>query len=239
MTGSQMLDFNRSFLTFTTLDRGNNARIQIEARCTLTETSSAASYRYVMIASCKAEDTYGEGLLFKQPNYDFSGVFSDSDYAIYRHFASADDNQPESGPLHQLFDRIEILETPLRSARRLTEPEEIIGATLAGLPLSARTVFRSGDERFVATLDYPIKTMNVNPERGLLQVDTGPLLFPERISSASRVVDAFVPAFVAYRTFDQAEFITLNAVRISGQTRVNHYATVRVVNAETTIFAAD
>ena len=239
MTGSQMLDFSRSFLTFTTLDRRNNARIQIEARCALVDVSTGTSHRYVMIASCKAEDTYGEGLLFKQPNYDFSGVFSESDYAIYRHFASADDNQSESGPLNQLFDRVEIREAPLGSGRPLTTPEEIIVATCACLPLTARTVFRTEGERYIATLDYPIKTMNVNPEQGLFQVDTGPLLMPANMSNSDRLVDAFVPAFVAYRALDRAEFISLDAVRLSDQTSVNHYAAARVVNAETTIFAAD
>jgi hypothetical protein len=235
-----MLDFNRSFLTFTTLDRGNTARIQIEGRCTLSPVSGGPAQRYVLIAACKAEDTYGAGSLFKQPNYDFSGLFSESDYALYRHFPSAQDNQPESGPLGQLFAGIEIQEASLAAARALPTTAEIIAATLAGLPLCARTLFGTPDGRFKATLDYPIKTINVNQERQRFQVDTGPLPFPCLTGPAERLAEIFVPAFVAYQALDRAEFIIQEPVELAGRAvTVNHYSSTYVVAAETTLFAAE
>ena len=57
-------DFSRSFATFVTGGRGNNARIQVEAVCEI-----AGGERYVLVASCKAEDTYAEENLFREPNY--------------------------------------------------------------------------------------------------------------------------------------------------------------------------
>ncbi len=238
MTGQAMLDFNRSFLNFTTLDRGNTARIQIEARCTLTEHSGGASHRYVMIASCKAEDTYGSGALFKQPNYDFSGVFSDSEYAIYRVFAEAQDNQGESGRLEQLFAGVDIVETLLDAPRMLESAAEIIRATIDGLPLCARTTFDALDGRYSARLDYPIKTINVHPGRERFQVDTGPLPYPDVAAATGRVVDVFVPAFVAYQELDQAEFIVQEATRLAGGASVIHYAGTRAITARTVIYAA-
>ncbi len=239
MTALEMLDFSRSFLTFTTLDRGNNARIQIEARCMLTDSLVGTPEKYVMIASCKAEDTYGGGQLFKQPNYDFSGVFSKSDYAIYRLFASAEDNQPESGPLGQLFAGIEIKETPLRAPRMMAGTAEIIQATLDGNPLFARTTFQALAGRFSVLLDYPIKTMNINPERQLFQIDTGPLPFPRLEHSLDKLIDSFVPAFVAFKTLDRAEFILQQRTSLPGATTsVNHFEATHVVDAETTIFAS-
>lgn len=233
-----MLDFNRSFLTFTTLDHGNTARIQIEARCTLTEHAGGASHRYVMIASCKAEDTYGSGALFKQPNYDFSGVFSDSEYAIYRAFAEARDNQGESGPLEQLFAGVDIVEAPLAAPPMLDTPADIIRATLDGLPLCARTTFDALDGRYTAQLDYPIKTINVHPARERFQIDTGPLPYPDAAAATGRLVNVFVPAFVAYQTLDQAEFIVQEPTPLASGASVNHYANTRAITARTVIYAA-
>jgi hypothetical protein len=239
MTALEMLDFSRSFLTFTTLDRGNNARIQIEARCTLADSLVGTAEKFVMIAACKAEDTYGSGQLFKQPNYDFSGVFSTTDYAIYRLFASAQDNLPESGPIGQLFAGIEIRETALRAPRVMTDTAGIIQTTLDGFPLYARTTFQTLTGRFSVTLDYPIKTMNVNPERQLFQIDTGPLPFPRIEHSPGKLIDSFVPAFVAFKSLDRAEFILQQPTRLPGiTTSVNHFEATHVVDAKTTIFAS-
>ena len=80
------LDFNRSFVTFVTHGHGNNARIQVECRCTLRERLAThwAERTYLLVASCKSEDTFGSGDLFLQPNYDFCAIFSDVDTAARR-----------------------------------------------------------------------------------------------------------------------------------------------------------
>ncbi len=239
MSALDMLDFNRSFLTFTTRDHGNTARIQIEARCTLVAPSSER-HRYVLIAACKAEDTYGHGPLFKQPNYDFSGVFSERDYAIYRLFALAEDNQPESGPIEQLFASVEINATPLARPRALNRVTDIVDAVLAGVPLAARTEFDVGGAGYHATLDYPLKTINVNHDLGLFQVDTGPLPWPHMEHDTQALVDGFAPAFIAYKSFDKAEFIIQQPTTVAGvEWRVNHYSATTTVDARTTIIAAD
>ena len=43
------MDFSRSFVTFVTRGRGNNARIQVEARCVLKDTGER-DYRRVFLA---------------------------------------------------------------------------------------------------------------------------------------------------------------------------------------------
>jgi hypothetical protein len=69
-------DFSRSFITFVTQNQTNNARIQVESRCILIDRKSGTSEIYYLVASCKGEDTYGEGRLFLVPSYDFCMIYS-------------------------------------------------------------------------------------------------------------------------------------------------------------------
>ena len=81
----RVLDFCRSFVTFVTHPpTSNNARIQVEARCVIRSTPDASPVEDLLVASCKSENTYAETDLFKQPNYDFCAIFSDTHYRIHR-----------------------------------------------------------------------------------------------------------------------------------------------------------
>ena len=53
-----------------------------------------------------------------------------------------------------------------------------------------------------AMVEYPVKTMNIHPERKRFQVDTGPLLFPDLSLTVERQIQCFSIAFVCYNTFD-------------------------------------
>lgn len=90
-------DFSRSFITFLTKNRSNNARIQVEARCEITDRKTGESESYYLVASCKGEDTYGEGCLFLQPSYDFCMIYSSKDFMIIRTYVNADQNNVTIG----------------------------------------------------------------------------------------------------------------------------------------------
>ena len=68
-------DYSRSFVTFVTPNRANNARLQIQSRCILTDTESFETKEYCFYASCKSEATFAKKNLFYDKNYDFCGIF--------------------------------------------------------------------------------------------------------------------------------------------------------------------
>jgi len=88
----QTCDFSRSFVTFVTKNRTNNARIQVESRCEIFQHEIGRTETYYLVASCKGEDTYGKGRLFLVPSYDFCMIYSSKDFMIIRTHGNAELN---------------------------------------------------------------------------------------------------------------------------------------------------
>ena len=247
------MDFSRSFVTFVTRGRGNNARIQVEARCVLKDTEKGTTEEYFLLASCKSEDTYGQGDLFTRPNYDFSAIFSRKDYRLIRQHASASNNNPSAGAIRDFFDNVVFHIQPAGQPHVLRQSGDIVQATLENRILVGRTELMLKDGKVQAILDYPIKTINMNDQKALFQVDTGPLLYPNLDSPHTRTIEAFEHAFLAYKTFDRAEFISLQPtfildtitnvadrerlLSLKSALSVNHYSASRKLAAKNTLMA--
>ena len=127
----QTIDFGRSFATFVTPGRTNNARIQVEAACEMT-----GGERYVLVASCKAEDTYADRDLFKQPNYDFCAIFSDEEYCIVRVGLPVTACWRDSGRNADRFDEV-LIDVAEMDADACAAPQAIVEATLDNRPLES------------------------------------------------------------------------------------------------------
>jgi|LSQX01.1.fsa_nt_gb hypothetical protein len=231
-------DFSRSFATFTTKGRTNNARIQAEAICEL-----RGGDRYVLVASCKSEDTYAERNLFKQPNYDFCAIFGPEQYCIVRVGLPVTAAWLESGLSADRFEEVRV-DLVQAEAEPCAAPRAIVEATLNNRPLVGRTVLSDEAGETLASLDYPIKTMNVNePEHSpsgdwIFQVDTGPILVPAERSRGNLEVEGLELAFIAWNAPDWAELVVLEPTRL-GHTDdcAGHYSRVRVVSARNEVLA--
>jgi len=235
-------DYSRSFITFTV--PGNNARIGVEARCLLRRPDGAEE-ECLMFASCKSEDTYAERDLFRvpeaSPSYDFSGMFSPDRFRIERIFVGSDREAPDTGLIADRFTQVrrhvvEVAATPL-----LTK-EAVIEATLAGRVVIARNELTDRASGVTATLEYPVKTMNVNPERGLFQTDTGPLPYYDFTDESPDVMRRFRWAYCAFNEFTGAYFIcqTPTPIVVDGQeaARRSHYQEIiHCPDAVNTLFA--
>lgn len=199
-------DFNRSFVTFVTRNYSNQARIQIEAICHLTDRAKGTTEAYYLVASCKGEDTYGAGVLFYDPNYDFSAIFSATDYFILRVGVPYGSRQNSAGHIADFFEEVHIAPHRL-DGELLSTQEAIVAATLANRPLVGQSELADPAGRYHATITYPIKTMNVNDRRNIFQIDTGPILLPDFGSQAALPVERFHWAYVAFSKPDEAYFV--------------------------------
>ncbi len=237
-------DFSRSFLTFSVPEGRNTARIQIDSRCGV---SGAGDEEFVLITPCKSEVMYVEAGLFADPNYDFCGVFSRNEYLLLRTWPKHDPanaGEWDAGANADRFAdvRIDVTQLDEGRTRRLHTSEEVVEATLSGLPILARTRLRSPAGDLEAVVDYAVKTMNVRQKTGDFQVDTGPILVPAwlrddaPISRGSRKVEGFDMAFACYNTFDRAEFVVREPAP-SGSGKVWHYSRIVTSRAEHELFA--
>jgi hypothetical protein len=231
-------DFSRSFITFVTKNRTNNARIQIEARCEMLDQENGTTENYYLVASCKGEDTYGKGCLFLVPNYDFCMIYSSKDFMIIRTHGNAELNNTTVGDNQGYFLDVHF-HIKMIEAEILNENSKIVQATLSNRLLNGRTEITDETKRFRAMIEFPIKTMNVNDISVMYQVDTGPILLPDFTSAKERVVERFNLAYVAYNRPDEAYFAILEPMPIKegSSDKVSHYSRVVRFGARNSVTA--
>ena len=248
MTGQiQMIDFSRSFLTFRIdTDRKppgtvshrppyslNNARIQLECCCDVTQKVTGQTNRFVLGASCKTERVGVDQDIWTEPNADFVPIFSDDGFLNLKTYSRAGidvelyppgsgrQTDRQSGRHEDVFDRtrIDIVERP---GEVLTSAEALVGATRERLPLNART--RIETDRYVAVLEYPVKTMNANERDQIYQTDTGPLLLPDFDADPEAMLSRFELAFAAFNSPNWIEFLVRVPTPVSEDINVYHYS---------------
>ena len=226
-------DYGRSFVTFVTEGRGNNARLQVESVCSLTDASTGKTTDYVFYASCKSEHTFAEKELFIEDNYDFCGIFSDEEYVIFRTHSTHTDRWRDEGLWQDRFKDI-LFDFVTVEAEVLEGTPAINQASLDNIPLIGRVEISEGD--LSAMIEFPIKTMNANDIRPIYQVDTGPLPFPDFSMDVDLHVKRLSPAYVAYNAPDFADFVVQQPLSIEGA-EVTHYANPVSLPAKTSVLA--
>lgn len=207
------IDFANSYVSWTALPTarvvapGMSARIRLDAACTIADPATGESRRFYLMAPCRSEHMYVAGALFTQPNYEFCGIWSDSELVFLRtHWISDRDNREYRRHEERVKGvRLDVRE--FEDTRVLATEPEIITATLENRPLIARTTIRDEATSPRAILEYPVITMNVMSEPPRFQVDTGPIPVPDFRSKAAHLIERFDVGHVVYNVFDRAEFI--------------------------------
>jgi hypothetical protein len=243
----KVLEFARSTLTFRVdWDRMaprtfshkppyalNNARIQLESRLRVTERMSGRVHTFVLGASCKTERVGADVDLWLLPNADFMPIFSDTDFMHVKSFAQAGTKAqaypPGSGeqsdrlrvPIATTFDgvRLDLVE---HEGAHLADAREIVEATLANKPLVGVIAFEA--DRYIAVLEFPVKTMNANERDWVYQTDTGPILFPDLERDPNDLLSGMEVAFVALNAPDWADFIVRARTKLTPEVEVYHYS---------------
>lgn len=247
----ETIDFSRSFLMFridtlkkppeTTTHKPpftlNNARIQIDCHCEITDKRTGDTQAFVLGASCKTERVGVDRDIWTEPNADFVPILSMERFLTLKTYDRAGQTMQfyppvkgtqsdrQTGGVADAFDSIRIDLWPCQG-EVLETSEQIVEATLANEPLVARTVIEEG--RYVATLDYPVKTMNANERDNIYQTDTGPILLPDFSREPEDLVAGLDLAFSAFNSPDWIELIVRVPTPIAEEISVQHYSrTVR------------
>jgi hypothetical protein len=229
-------DFSRSFVTFfASATQGNNiARIQIDATCTITRDGHLAE-TYCLIAPCRSEMMYRDGPLFQMPNYEFCGIFTQHEVALIRTHWTSEHEQREYARVSDRFDRVDIHISDL-AAEQIESPASIVDATLANRRIVTRTTIDL-DDGAVATLDYPVKTMNVTRDPLRWQIDTGPVIVPGPATGAGHDIGRFDIAYVASCDPGKAEWILRRPHPVGPGIAVTDYSEIVIGQARHAFWA--
>ena len=213
--------------------RMNNARVQIDCVCRITERSSGRVMTFVLGSDCKTEQVGAGADLFLDPNADFIPVFSDDEFMHIKTFARAGTVAqafpPGSGEqsdrlttrIADSFDRVH-LDLVERDAEPLSDGRAIVEAVLANDLLVG--VHRLTGGRYDAVIEYPIRTINANERDVVFQTDTGPILVPDLDRDPGDLLRGMELAFTAANALDWAQWIVRQRTTIAEGVEVYHYA---------------
>ncbi|MGH2561681.1 MAG: hypothetical protein ACRDJH_21660 [Thermomicrobiales bacterium] len=249
----QMTDFGNSYMTWVAphdfSDRrvpghkpwGNSARILIDARCTITDDATGTTEELYLVAPCRTEWMYQEENLFQNPSGEYRVIFTQERQLVVGKRMVEESDRPGSSSTDK-FTSLVFTIGLFPDATALDTGKAVVAATHANLPINALTEIRDDASGLRATLEYPVRTMNIHPERERFQVDTGPLIFPDLAANDEHWIDRCALAHVIYNTFDRAEFICKRPTPFlhDGQevARIFHYSDYRALPATHTLYVA-
>jgi hypothetical protein len=227
---------------------GNRVRILVEAILDVIEPSTGTTEQFVLIAPCRTEWVYAEDHLFQIPSREYRNIYSlTHGRGVGGGITVVEDELPGQPARARPNDvdyrslTIEIRRYP--RTRTLGSVDEIIAATEEGLPINGRTELREQTTGRAFVLQYPIKTLNFQPEQRAFQVDTGPVIVPDLTSTEQQMINRLARAHVIYNHIhlDRAEFILYRPTPIVDEGRdvcqVMHYSEVQVHSAKHTLLA--
>ncbi len=232
------IDYARSFVCSN--GGGENApQFWIESRCVLIDEREQTRDEFYQCASCKSEHTFAEKDLFQDPNYDFLPVFSEADIAIFRRHAYCNDNYLEYRKANATWGGPRFVIRNAETVREL-DSAEIVQVALTGLPFVSQTETWDEETGMRAIIECPVKTMNANPNRGIWQVDTGPVIYPDLSRRYLRKIEALRLAFVAFNGPDFADFVIEQPTEITEEgkviCKVHHYSGIVSRPAKNTVW---
>jgi hypothetical protein len=201
----RILDYGRSFIG--SKWAYNSVRFWVESRTRILDERTGQSEDFIQCASCKSEDTFAKKNLFYPDNYDFLPIFGTHHTLVFRRRAWFNDNYRTVYPPDQPWGGALDWTVPAASARLLKTPRDIARATHRNLPLVAQTEIWNKKTGLRAIVEHPVKTMNINVEKGWYQTDTGPVAWPDLSGRPRRLVDCLSLAYVAFNAPHFADFV--------------------------------
>ena len=220
-------DYARSFVCSNGEGARNAPQFWLESRCSLIDDREQTKDEFYQCASCKSEHTFAEKDLFQDPNYDFLPVFSETDVAIFRRHAFLNENYLEYREAKTIWGGPRFVIREGEPVRELDEAG-IIEVALKGLPFVSKTEIWDEETGMRAIIECPVKTMNADPDRGIYQVDTGPVLYPDLSRRYERKIEALRLAFVAFNAPGFSDFVIEQPTEIkeNGKVicKVHHYS---------------
>ncbi len=201
----ECLDYGRSFICNTS--SANAVRFWIESRTILYDDQAGTELVIYQCGSCKSENTFAERDLFQADNYDFMPIYGGEDVLVLRRHADARDRYRQLRKVTEMWGEPNLRLHCGKLVRELATFEEIRDVTATDTPLAAQTEMANEETGLRCLLEYPVKTMNISLDKGIWQVDTGPIALPDLSRRFQPPVDSVRLAFAAFNSFDFCDFV--------------------------------
>lgn len=228
----------------------NNARMQIDCRCRIQEKKTKEVQEFYLGANCKGERVGVKQNVWTKPYCDFVPTFSQERFLLLKTFDTANrhqelfppslgvENEKHTGRVSEAFEnvRIHVIEN---EGEVIDTTDKAVESVLANHPLIGLTEI--DNERYVATLEYPIKTINASEVDRVFQTDTGPILFPDLSREPEDLIGGLELAFSSFSNsigHGWVEFLVRAKTSVAEGVNVHHYCKPVRVKAKNTLIRA-
>jgi hypothetical protein len=220
------IDFSASYLTWLTRKERSYGRFQVDSACTFRCSNSEKTETYYLAPAVIAGNVYAKNDLVKQPVYMFQIAASNERHVIFRTFALHSDDQNSFDNNSDLFEEVELHITK-KEAAVLKNFDDIEFHFQNHNTMTACMCYET-KQNLQIEIEFPIKHINIQSEKKLFQVETGPILIPFDPPRQSEVKGhfSFNTAFVHFNRSDCAE-ITLNIPTCVGQENISFFSQVK------------
>lgn len=233
------LDYGLSFICHSA--PLNSVRFWVESRTRLIDERDGTWTDFYQCGACKSENTFAERDLFMKDNYDFLPVFGGEEVLVFRRTAYIWERYRTIKKAVDMWGEPALKLKESARYETLDTWEAIARATADAIPLVAQTEIMNTQIQLRTIIEYPVKTMNIQPEKKQYQVDTGPIAFPDLNRHADPPIDAFSLAYVAFNVTDFADFVVEQPTPVAGENggthQVYHYSNPISMPAKNRLFA--
>ncbi len=227
-----MIDFNRSFITWTIEwaepdpvyaypggfvgepGAATTSRVQIDASCEIVDEARGVACTIYLSAPCRAEFIIADDNLFQVPNGEFRAAVSDACMVSIAAEPSWRDEGTRRQPIGSRFAEFAI-DVRTHDTVALASSDELVAASLAGDRLNARSTYRSDAHGLTVTVEYPIKLINLHAGGGRYQVCTGAVALPDLTTWDGAGIDRVFVAHAAFAADDHVEFILRRSIELA------------------------
>ncbi|MDE2868146.1 MAG: hypothetical protein OXR64_13055 [Chloroflexota bacterium] len=219
-----MLDFTRSFITWTTHPRkphpyyrwdggfvgdlGDVYRVRMQVDSTMDiVTPSGSSITHYLNYPCRAELTIATEQFFMIPSGEWRAVFT-REHGVPIARGPSDVPEPVARrPVLERYADMDFQPVTLPGAERLLDGHAVNEATQSGAVINGQTTYRDKATGLDIRVEFPIRLMNLHPDSGKFQLCCGPVIVPDMATWDGEGVDRVFLAEVALSQFDYVEFI--------------------------------
>ena len=182
-------------------------RFWIESRTILYDDRAGRKTAIYQYGSCKSEHTFAEKDLLQQDNFDFMPIYGGEDILVLRRHVDARDRYRELCKATEMWGEPILRLHYGKSVAELKTFEEIRDVAASDTPLAAQTELVNEETGLRCLMEYPVKTMNISIDRGMWQVDTGPIALPDLTRRFEPPVDSVRLAFAVFNAPHFCDFV--------------------------------
>ena len=220
----EKVDFLNSSITWITKREESYGRFMLESICFLHDEKTEMGNLYCLGAEVLAGNVYATDGLVKKPNYLFQIVASHDRHTIFRSYLQHNPVSDSSAKNDHLFNEIEL--NIIKQPAVTLHDFQAIGEHFDKFSQLSARITNPHNSTINTEIEFPVKHINLQRTQMCFRVETGPVLFPTKISSAADMTQSmpeFNPAFIHINRLDEIE-ITLKVPTRLGSRSTSFYS---------------